>query len=644
VAVLFGLLAVGWTFPLVLHLSSHLPGPTFNDNMLSLWNFWSMRAALATGTSFFYSPYLFAPLGIDLTVYTHTALPAFVGATALGRLPLVSSVNVMVIAALALNGFVAYVLAWRLIGDRAAAVAAGVIFACCPYLSGHLTGHFDLIGMWTIPLFSLVALRALEGRAVWAPAAGAVVGLTAYVAYYYAVYELLLLGGLTIAEACAVSVERRGLGPRSRRGLIAVGAAIGVDVLAFAVTLGAGGFDVRLGPVRIFADDTFNQLQLFWVLLAMALWLLVRPRMNARFTSAWNWSRVGRLALGVGVGLLVVVSPLLWHAVKLIAAGQYVTQTYFWRSAPIGVDVATLFMGNPFHSLWGPAVRAGYARLGIDPVESGASLGLVPLMLAVVALAVYRADKVVRVWSGIGVVFFVLALGSHVHVAGLNTGLIAPTTALRYLPVFSNVRIPGRAMAVASLAVSLLAAVTIARASKALPYRRLAVAAVVALVLIEDLAAPFPLTAMACPAIYGALRDRPERGSLAELPLGLGDGLANVTPVDERALLCQTIHGRPLVGGVTSRLPPRIVTYYRGDPLIRAWLLMSGMRGEAGETVQAPPPQVAGERLAANGIAFVLLNHRLATPALANYVEHGMPLQLIATGDDYTLYATAASR
>ena len=86
-AVLFAALAVVWTFPLILHLSTHLPGPTIGDNVLFLWNFWSMRTALTSGTNFFYSYYLFAPVGIDLTLSTHTALPALIGATC-GRLVL----------------------------------------------------------------------------------------------------------------------------------------------------------------------------------------------------------------------------------------------------------------------------------------------------------------------------------------------------------------------------------------------------------------------------------------------------------------------------------------------------------------------------------------------------------------------------
>src|SRR5262249_37170207 len=150
----------------------------------------------ATGADFFHTSYRFAPIGEDLTLYTHTALPAYVGATILGRLPLVEALNVTVLAALALNGFFAYLLAWRIVHNRGAAIVAGIVFGTSPYLSAHLGGHFDLIGIWTIPLFAIVFLRALDGSLAWAFASGGVLAGTAYVAYYYTVYEAALVAAV----------------------------------------------------------------------------------------------------------------------------------------------------------------------------------------------------------------------------------------------------------------------------------------------------------------------------------------------------------------------------------------------------------------------------------------------------------------
>ena len=89
----FAALAILWSWPLAAHLSTHLPGSGIGDNALFLWNFWWMRTARATGASFWYTPYLFAPLGADLVLHTNTALPAWIGATALGRYPLAAALT-----------------------------------------------------------------------------------------------------------------------------------------------------------------------------------------------------------------------------------------------------------------------------------------------------------------------------------------------------------------------------------------------------------------------------------------------------------------------------------------------------------------------------------------------------------------------
>ncbi len=111
-AAAFGLLAVLWTYPLVTDLSGQLPG-LGGDTLQFLWNFWWMRTALASGHDVFFTSYMLAPAGASLVLHTFTALPAFVGATILGSLPVVAALNVTVLIGLFLNGFCAYLLCWR---------------------------------------------------------------------------------------------------------------------------------------------------------------------------------------------------------------------------------------------------------------------------------------------------------------------------------------------------------------------------------------------------------------------------------------------------------------------------------------------------------------------------------------------------
>jgi hypothetical protein len=103
VAVGFAALAAIWTYPLVFHLPTHLPGAGVGDNALFLWNFWWMRTARAAGTSYFYTSYMFAPAGADLTLHTHTALPAYVGATLLGAFSITTALNLTTLASVGID-------------------------------------------------------------------------------------------------------------------------------------------------------------------------------------------------------------------------------------------------------------------------------------------------------------------------------------------------------------------------------------------------------------------------------------------------------------------------------------------------------------------------------------------------------------
>jgi hypothetical protein len=137
------------------------------------------------------------------------------------------------------------------------------------------------------------------------------------------------------------------------------------------------------------------------------------------------------------------------------------------------------------------------------------------------------------------------------------------------------------------------------------------------------------------PAIYETLRDRPERGSLLELPVGIRDSFTSRGMLDHRALAYQIIHGRPLAGGVVSRMSPSIVAGYAADPLIDGLLALSGR-----EIPSRPLPdrEAAAALMARDGIAFVMLNRELAPAELVEYVETRLPLTLISREGERSLF------
>ena len=618
-----------------------MPGAGLGDNALFVWNFWWMRTALASGADFFHTTYLFAPVGADLTLHTHTALPAFAGATVLRAVPVVTALNVTILAALSLNGFCAYLLAWRITRDRGAAMIAGLIFGSSPYLAAHLNGHFNLTTAWTIPLFALALADAVKGSVKAAVLCGVILGMTAYIDYYYVVYEVALAACMLALEARDWSLTLGQANPYPRWLTTLVAVALLLDVIALMAIVATGGFTARLGPIRLSMRDTFNPLQIFWLLAGLAAWLRMRPRIAGRSWNTWSWAHTGRVGLAVVGAFVLIAAPLLWNGLRLLLRDQYVTQQYVWRNAPIGIDVATLFLGNPFHGVWGARVRDLYTAMDIDLIESGAWLGIAPLALCAYGLRRKLSDPAVRQWMVVGIVFFVWALGSHVHAFGRNTGMIAPEVLLRYVPIAGNARMPGRAMVMVYLAIAMLAAVGAAEWRVGVRRPVMVLSAIALFIFADFLAAPFPVVPVDCPAIYDALRDRPERGALAELPLGLGDGFGALTPVDHRTLVCQMIHQRPMLGGVVARLPRSVLVRYDADPLIAAWLRMSGARADVVPEGPLPARELAGERLTANGIAFLILHRGAASPELREYVERVLPVTPVAEDGDRVLYVRA---
>jgi hypothetical protein len=636
----FALVAVAWTFPLILHLRTSLLGAGAADNVTGLWNVWWMRTALGSGQDFFRTSYLFAPVGVDLTLNTHTALPAFVGATVLAPLPLVAAVNVTILAALFLNGWCAYRLATRFTADRGAAIAAGLVFGGSTYITAHLNGHFNLIGAWTVPLFALATAEALRGSARWGVVAGAVLGGTVYVDYYYVVFEAAL--GLCLL-ACAArewSIGRADRGRPNNLLSFVLAAAIVGDALLIVVIAATGDSSLTIGSRRV-VFGTYNPLQLLWALSALWIVLRIQPRLRTHRRANWDARRVRLPAAPAAAMSIAVAAPLLWKGARLALQGDYVSQRYFWRSAPPGVDVASLLVGNPFHSLWGPTVQHLYARWGINLIESsGGWLGVVPVLLAVWSLRRRWSDEAVRSWAAIGATFLLWAFGPHLAAFGRATGMILPEAVLRWVPGVSNARMPGRAIVVVDLAVAVLGALALSawRARSRRPTALLMGA--LSLIAVDLLPAPFPVVVLDHPPLYDMLRDRPERGAVCELPLGVRDGFGELGALDHRVLFYQTIHGRPLVGGFVARLPPSVLDAYRADPLISALLRLSAPTGDSDTSVPSPDRQSAATLLRRDGIRFVMLNRATAPPALFDYVVHDLPLTLISEDGERSLYIT----
>jgi hypothetical protein len=633
---LFVALALGLTWPLAAHLDTHIPGPTADDNVAFLWNFWWMRRALAGPDSFWHTGMLFHPVGVDLILHTHTALNAFAGATLLRGLSLPAALNVTTIAMGALNGLAAWLLAYRITRHQMAALAGGIYFALCPSLMSHVQGHFNLFSAWGLPLYAVLLFESLQ-RASWrlAALAGAVFAAIAYSDYYYVVYAGAFTGCVFAWRWWSADVQtapvRR---PQTALDIVLLLAIAGALLINIVVAVTGGGV-FTIGSQRVSLTTGLNVRTVAWAALAWWLWRRYRPAIRIHSRPGATPGRDARLLSVAGGTGAAAMWPLIAGALRVWQSGEYASQAYHWRSAPAGVDLAGLVAGNPFSLIMGEPARLIYEAAGLDRYAEIAWLGLTPLVLLIATRRQWWASAHARFWAFVLIVFFVWAMGPYVSVLGIHTGLHSPQLLLRYVPIVANARLPGHAIVMVALAIAMLLALAIA--GTRLGRSRAWGGALLALILIELWPRPLPLLTLDRLPVYEILAAAPP-GAVLEVPVGIRDGFGAEGRLDSSVLYFQTIHGRPIVGGYVSRLSPSIARKFHESLVLSTLLRLS-----AGESLRLPPESgvAAADALAQLGVRYVVVNTDMASQPVREYVAT-MPLTRIAAGGVHEVYQLGA--
>jgi|GEM_PF-319443 len=158
--------AVGITWPLATVLSTHFAGYPFGDAHEMTRHIWWFKYALQNGQPLIFQPFLGYPDGMQGVILWSDPLQFFPAWLFAFALPLPAAYNLQALLNLALNGWAAYFLMWKLLnGQRLPALVAGVAFMAAPVMQGHLAGgHGGLLVQWPLPLsaYSLIRLRAIS--------------------------------------------------------------------------------------------------------------------------------------------------------------------------------------------------------------------------------------------------------------------------------------------------------------------------------------------------------------------------------------------------------------------------------------------------------------------------------------------------
>jgi hypothetical protein len=582
---LYSLLAVLLTWPLILHLTTHVPGvPQWAfDESTFVWNIWHFKHALIDNLqSPLHSELIWFPLGIDLILYTYNfyhVLAAMPLALAV-NLPFAS--NVTLLASTVLSGYGTWLLVSYLLTkleNRGASIsqspifwsafAAGAVYAFASNRAVYAAlGHYDMVTTQWIPFYALALLRILDPQL--SPARQR---------------RWAILGGIFFALT--------GLAEMISALFLAMFTVIVLIVRIRDWRLG----DWRLGDSVQASPETVNAQSH-----NPAISNLQSPILNL---------------LLLGLTAFLVWSPALIPIVRAFFTADYDLQG--WGDAlMLSTDLLGWFTATVFHPLFGGDVvqemrlvqqRAANPELPGFRDLNTVFLGWATLALAIVGSVAYW--RKVRVWLWTSLVFGVLTLGPLLQINGryrfdldgLETTVPLPFALLHFIPVIKANRAPNRNSVLLMLGLAVLAGYGVYwllgwlrrnRTTARVGWLRPVMATTLtAAIIFEHLALPFPLSDARVPAVYDQIGAEPGDFSVLQLPLGWRNSFGVFGPEKTLLQYYQSAHGKPMLGGNISRAPAFKMAYFQRIPYFQALTEIEFGRPVAPDLLEAAAGQAS---------------------------------------------------
>jgi hypothetical protein len=638
----YGVLAAAFSWPLPLHLRTHLLGGTGGDTGVYVWNLWVFRHELVDNghLPFFTSTIFSLDSQADLSLHNYTVFADLLAVPLLPLLGTVGTFNLLYLLMVVVNGYVMFLLARELGAGKWEAWLAGVLFAFAPCLVARSTAHFSLVMAAPIVVFVWILHRAdRQPRGTTGIAAGVVIAWATLCDPYYGVY-CLMLGAWHLAWRFATMrfARREGDPPRAARLL---SAAIGLVLALVAWIAVTGGASTRVFGRPLDVRTLYTPVLALTVLVLVRLACWLRPRLSLRqFPRARPLVGLAPYALA---SCAVVLSPLLYVLGTRVASGRYVSPPVLWRTSTPGIDLLALLLPNPNHPLFHALSQAWLTGQPGGYAGNVASISLVALLLVVVAVR-WAGFRPPRYFLALGLVSAALAAGPFFRLAGLFTYVPTPWALLRYAPIIGGARAPARFMVIVMMAVAVLFALALKALGERFPGRRRWALAVISLVLLfELLPAPRTLYSAEVPGLYRQIAADPREVRVLELPFGIRSGLSSVGNFTAATQFYQTFHHKRLVGGYLSRVSPRRVAAVRRRPILNALIELSEGREISDERRQALK-SVAASFVRGARLGYVVVDRSRASRPLIAFAVETLGLEKLGTWGERDLYRPVGQR
>lgn len=278
---LYSTLSVTFSYPLILNLTSALPGRGVDDPYLA-WNLWWVKwSILDLHTTPLSSNYIFYPIGINLSTYTLTLLDGVISIPFQLAWSVILANNLIVFGAMIAAAFGAYLVVLDLLGRKTTAAYAGAVLGGCVYgfasyrFSYLSQGGFNFNSNEWLPYYVLFLHRSCRANGA-APRAGVMAGVffalagwseSTYAAFLalttglYLAFQFVLIRRRLFSKPVVLNIAA--MGSVSLVGLLPLLLAIGADLARYGDFLlrGSGGAEfLSADLLSFFIPSQYNTL------------------------------------------------------------------------------------------------------------------------------------------------------------------------------------------------------------------------------------------------------------------------------------------------------------------------------------------------------------------------------------------------
>jgi hypothetical protein len=624
VVALYLVLAMGLTWPLAIHLTTHIPGSAVwaFDESTFVWNMWWFKfSLLSLHQSPLHTNYIFYPLGIDLVLYTYNFFNAMLGLPLQMLLPLPLASNLVILFAYGMSGYGTYLLVLYLLARnrrrgsarahifvaRLAAFIAGTSYA---FAASHMIyaalGHYDMVTALAFPFYTLFLIKLLREPGY----------NNAILAAVFAVFGLL-------AEMI-----------------------FGVFLLFISLVLLF--FELRTRQAPQPASYVPSSLR--------HIVYRISP-------TGYNLLRVAPRLAVLAVTVAVLWSPVMVPILRAFAQGDFALAGW-GEGLKLSADLVGWFTPTALHPLFGAANWPAYLRAVVEGKTHFRDVNTVFLGYGVLALAAIGALtkwKQARVWVIGALIFAVFTLGPLLQINGQflfpfdnllrEQGLSQdvtfpmPFALLHYLPIIKANRVPNRFSVILSLTLAVLVGygaywiLSRVAGSKVVSSRvassrvagsrvadsRLAgnlillpATLLLAFVLFDQVSVPLPLTDARVPGPYAAIAAEPGDFAVLQLPLGWRNSFGTWGAERTQLQYYQSFHQKRMLAGNISRAPNFKFDYFTRIPLFRA-LTETELYREVDEETLARARAQAGELMSLYDVRYLIVHEPI--PLRYPYVD-----------------------